>query len=89
MQQNGPATPYEVFCHECHVSFAAGTKRCVHCGSRLDKKRHRPKLDLPPGREEVVLEESGERRGGFSPFTLIWVVLLVAGYLYRSCTAGP
>ena len=89
MQQDGPRTPYEVYCQGCHVSFAAGTKNCIHCGARLDKQRYRARLELPTGSEEIRVDDAGTRRSSrFSPLTLVWVALLVAGYLYRSCSGS-
>lgn len=86
MQQDGPHTPYEVYCHRCHVTFPVGTKRCVHCGGRLGRDRLRPELELPPGAEDLAAHEATVgRRSGLSPFTLVWVALLLAGYLYRAC----
>ena len=87
MQQDGPKTPYEIFCPSCRVTFPVGTKQCVHCGERLGRGRFRPTLDLPPGSEEVFVDEEPARRGGLSPFTLVWVALLLAGYLYRACAS--
>lgn len=88
MQQEGPLTPYEVFCNHCRVTFPAGTRRCVHCGERIGGERFRPALRFHPGGENDALEEEVTGRGsGFSPLTLIWVVLLLGGYLYRSCAS--
>jgi hypothetical protein len=85
-QQEGPQTPFEVYCHRCKVTFAVGTKRCIHCGGRIGSERFRPGLELPPGAGDLDLEESVGRRSGLSPFTLVWVALLLVGYLYRACT---
>lgn len=88
MQVEGPQTPFEVFCRRCQVSFPVGTRRCLHCGGRVDRERFAP----PPGaseQEEQFMEEFGEAempRGRFlSPFTVIWLLLAVAGALYRQC----
>ena len=87
MQQDGPKTPYEVYCPHCRVTFAVGTRRCVHCGGRLGRERFRAAVDLPPGGEDILVEEEPGRRSGLSPFTLVWVALLLAGYFYRACTS--
>jgi hypothetical protein len=87
MQQDGPRTPFEVYCHNCRVTAPAGARRCVHCGNRLGRERFRPVLELPPGSENVLgSEDLPKRTGPFSPFTLVWIVLLLGGYLYRACT---
>ena len=88
MQQDGPKTPYEVYCNHCQVTFPVGVKNCVHCGRRLGRERFQPTLGLPAGSEEVLVEEEAPRRSGISPITVIWVVLLIGGYLYRSCSTG-
>ena len=64
-----------------------GTKQCMHCGGRVGGDRFRPTLDLPPGSEDVLVEEEPARRSGLSPFTLVWVALLLAGYFYRACAS--
>lgn len=93
-ERNAP--PFEVFCNHCHTSFAAGTKRCVHCGERLSRTRM-PMMRVRPGDGPIetgpaidptmVLEEEEPRRG-LSPFTLVWIVILLGGYLVRACTDG-
>ena len=88
MQQDGPKTPYEVYCPNCRVTFPVGTKQCLHCGARVGRSRFQPTLDLPPGSEDVLGEQEPARRSGLSPFTLVWVVLLLAGYLYRACATS-
>lgn len=91
----------EVYCNRCHVSFPVGTRRCMHCGGRLDTERRWTELSaLPPEfsfepqpepHSEAHFEELGEedlpRRSGFSPLTLVWIALLLAGYLYRACAS--
>jgi hypothetical protein len=85
----------EVYCNRCHVSFPVGTRRCIHCGGRLESVRRwtedgplPPELEFVPHPEahfEDIGEEEMPRRSGFSPLTLVWVALLLAGYLYRAC----
>lgn len=79
--------PYEVYCNRCRVTHPVGSKRCLHCGGPLTPHRSGQLLEVPPTAEEVV-EEEMPGRSGFSPLTLIWVVLLIAGYLYRACAGG-
>ena len=33
------------------------------------------------------LEQEPPRRAGISPMTLVWIALLLAGYVYRSCAS--
>jgi hypothetical protein len=87
MQQDGPATPFEVYCPRCRVTFPVGAKRCIHCGGRVGTERFTPHMELPPGAEDLEVDEASGRRSGPSPFTLIWVLLLIGGYLYRSCAS--
>ena len=88
MQQNGPRTPFEVYCPRCRVTFPTGTKRCIHCGGRIGRERFQPALNPPPpASEDVLVEQEPARRSGLSPFTLVWVALLLAGYLYRACAS--
>jgi hypothetical protein len=37
----------------------------------------------PPS--EIEVEDEMPKRGGISPLTMVWVALLLAGYLYRAC----
>ncbi len=87
MQQDDPKTPYEVYCPQCRVTFPIGTKQCMHCGGRIGHGRFQAALDLPPLSEGGSVEEESARRSGLSPFTLVWVALLLAGYLYRACSS--
>jgi hypothetical protein len=50
-------------------------------------ERFTPHMELPPGAEDLEVDEASGRRSGPSPFTLIWVLLLIGGYLYRSCAS--
>jgi hypothetical protein len=86
MDASSPGTPYEVNCEHCRVSFALGTRRCLHCGEALGRKPRKLLIPVPPGHEEVLVEEDlPNKRGGFSPLTFVWLLLLLGGYLYRSC----
>ena len=88
MENSGSATAFEVYCPRCNVSFAVGSKKCLHCGSRLSAQRGHPGLVLPPEAEEMMAEAEAPSRGRVSPLTLMWIVLLLGGYLYRACTSG-
>lgn len=89
MQQDGPKTPYEIYCHNCHVTYAAGTPRCVHCGQRLKHERVERSLLLPPGMDdELLAEETPQRSRMFSPMTAIWIILALTSVIYRACTSS-
>ena len=89
-QQDGPRTPFEVFCHNCRVTFAVGTKRCIHCGERLSRTRGGgPTHDLPPEVDDLVAEPDRPKRSlPFSPMTLLWIVLLLGAGVQRACAPG-
>lgn len=99
MEARGPES-FEVYCQSCNVTFPIGTRRCVHCGARTVKQRgHVPTRWHPAATPVEMLpieeEETGEaevgmkRRGFFSPVTLMWLVVVVAGAFYRACAAPP
>ncbi len=88
MQTQGPRTPYEVYCNRCRVSFAPGTKRCIHCGDRLARSRVQLELPLPPPLEapqELVEEEISRRGSRFSPISILWIVAALAVGIQRAC----
>jgi hypothetical protein len=88
MQTEGPRTPYEVYCNRCRVSFALGTKRCIHCGDRPTRGRERPELLLPPLLEaphELAGEEISRRGSRISPVSILWIVAALAVGLQRAC----
>jgi hypothetical protein len=104
---------YEVWCRECDVSFPPATKRCMHCGGRIQKERPAKYLGNderfsvgtaasespvmtaedeeqlirfsaePEGAEEQV--ESPGRRGLRASMSIVWMVLLAAGYIWQNC----
>lgn len=87
---------YEVWCNHCQTSFAAGTKRCIHCGQRLARQRRQrpvstPRLDdhveRPPELDDLLGEEedTSRRRSPLSPLTLVWIAILLGGYLFQLC----
>jgi hypothetical protein len=69
----------------------------MHCGGRLSRERLWKEggdpatfvpSQVPDDQLDEVLAEGGlTRRSGVSPLTLVWVALLLAGYLYRSCVS--
>jgi len=89
-RREGPQTPYEVYCSNCHVTFALGTPRCIHCGQRLGRSA-RPGLaglveagspGKPVSQEEMEAEASPLRRvGGIS----LWVLIALGAALARMC----
>ncbi len=88
MQTQGPRTPYEVYCNRCRVSFAPGTKRCIHCGDRLARSRLQPEMMLPPPLEtpqELAEEEISRRGSRFSPISILWIVAALAVGIQRAC----
>jgi hypothetical protein len=86
--REGAQTPYEVYCNHCRVTFAAGTRSCVHCGGPLSGAGRSPAvagavLDAPA--EAEVAEPSPLRRlGGMS----LWVLLALGAALSRMCEGG-
>ena len=38
ISRRGKASPYEVRCLNCDVSFPIGTKVCIHCGGRITEQ---------------------------------------------------
>jgi hypothetical protein len=89
MQAQGPQTPFEVFCPSCSVTFPVGARSCIHCGGRLSKDRWQP-MDAPVTFDEgaAPMEDERPRMSPFSPVALIWVLLFVAGTIYRACSSG-
>jgi hypothetical protein len=88
VQTNRPV-PFEVYCERCRVSFPIGARRCIHCGgpttaSRSNRSlRHAPAVEPEPVEPEI--EPEVVQRRFISPTTLVWIVLIAAGYLYRAC----
>jgi len=90
-----PTSAFEVWCNHCQTSFAAGTKRCIHCGERLSRGRQRrafrvPQLDgevaLPPEIDDVLIEDDlPKKKSPISPLTLVWIAVLLGGYLFQLC----
>ena len=95
MQQEA-RTPFDVFCHNCKVTFALGTKNCIHCGGRLTPRGapramgrivHAEPFEPVGAPEEVIVEETtgGRWRLPVSPVTLLWIVLIAGSVAQRAC----
>lgn len=90
MQAGAPA-PFEVHCDRCRVTFPVGTRRCIHCGAPTARSTRLHTLRAGPVSEreaEMEAEPDAElaRRRFVSPLTLVWIVLIAAGYLVRACS---
>lgn len=83
----GPQTPFEVYCDDCQVTFAAGTPRCVHCGRRLGGRTRRSaatlQTEMPPD-GDIAEPSLGRRLGGMS----LWVLIAIGAALSRMCAEG-
>jgi len=85
---------YEVYCGPCRVTFPVGTRRCIHCGGPTSAApRSGSPLRLGTSPLEAPVEETGAelepelaRRRMLSPATLLWIALIVGGYLVRACS---
>ncbi len=44
-----------------------------------------PMAELMEDPTDFAVEVEQPKRSGFSPLTMVWVALLLAGYLYRAC----
>ncbi len=82
-RQEGPQTPFEVYCYHCQASFAAGTRSCVHCGRRMGGAPKRPEALLSAEVAEATAPEPsvGRRLGGIS----LWVLIAVGAAITRMC----
>lgn len=92
-------TPYEVMCHRCQVTFALGTKKCIHCGDKLGRRGARKAIvvdelaeifqpDAEPEEHAPEAKASGRSRLPISPMTLIWVVVIAGSLAQRACQGG-
>ena len=45
-----------------------------------------PMEELMEEPADFAVEDEPKKRSGFSPLTMVWVALLLVGYLYRACT---
>jgi hypothetical protein len=92
MRDRDPKNPYEVYCYQCNVSAAVGTRRCIHCGGRFagaEGTRRAALTDLL-GAEFGEANEDGEELatsiGSAAPKIALWILLLIGGSLYRLCS---
>jgi hypothetical protein len=94
VQAHHTSTSYEVYCGPCRVTFPVGTRRCIHCGGPTSASpRAGAALRLGTSPIEMPVEEPGAelepdlaRRRMVSPITLLWIALIVGGYLVRACS---
>jgi hypothetical protein len=91
MRVAGPQNPYEVYCYQCNITAAAGTRRCVHCGGRFSHvpDPQRSALAALVGAEITEEGENGEEVlasiGSVAPKIALWILLVVGGFFYRFC----
>ncbi|MGE4608072.1 MAG: hypothetical protein AAEJ52_15140 [Myxococcota bacterium] len=89
MRQKETQNIYESYCNTCNVSAPPNVRSCVHCGGRMAKQRGVPVSTPPPPFSGQAFEEdepdSPRRLGAASPMTAIWILLFLAGTLYRIC----
>jgi hypothetical protein len=88
VQVEGSGTPFAVYCSRCQASFAAGTKRCVHCGDRLVRGHAQPSIFVSPPLEtppEFADEELSRTRSRISPISILWIVAALAVGIQRAC----
>ena len=80
---------FSVRCDHCQTTFAAGTKRCVHCGGPLAggllaalraAGDHEP---LPGALETDAEEEASTRRG--NKMWVVWAFLAIGISMLRQC----
>ena len=81
---------FEVRCYQCGTSFAPETRRCVHCGSPLEKGRQvvsaAERFDPDQGAEDHPPEEGELLSRG--PRTAVWVVVALVtavASMLRTC----
>ena len=98
-RKDGAQTAFEVYCQNCQTSFAAGTKRCVHCGGRTGGARpvagmaHPGQIQTRPGTApplDAEIEEADEAPVEMSlgrrlGGLVIWVVLVLGATIMRLC----
>jgi len=89
-RDEGPQTPFEVYCFNCRVTFPVGTRRCVHCNAPIGRRNPQIAQQLAaelaaelPAEEEAPAEPStGRRIGGLS----LWILLGLGAALTRMCS---
>jgi hypothetical protein len=95
MQSPRQTSPYEVLCHHCNVTFPLGTRHCIHCGGPIGRGRGlfaaaAAAANAPSTSEPVEIEDEEElsRRSSFSPVSILWLVLIAGGAIFRACAEG-
>jgi len=90
-RDEGPQTPFEVYCYHCQSTFAVGTRRCVHCGQPIGGRAARPgreataEVQAGTAAEDELVEPSIARRIGG---TSLWVLIAIAAAASRLCAEG-
>lgn len=91
-RREGPQTPYEVYCYQCHSTFALGTPRCIHCGSRL--ARSETPLGPAAGADGPEMADPGGAEADGSPMVGmlrrlsgagVWFVFVLVAIVARMC----
>ena len=91
----GARTPYEVYCHHCHVTFPAEARRCLHCGGPLSPPGQGPSLGIsqaiavggpaPPIPADEEQQEGAalmmRRFGGLA----MWAIVALSAVLSNLC----
>jgi hypothetical protein len=92
MRTPGPQNPYEVYCYRCNVTAPAGTRRCLHCGGPLSRGEPDPKraalaalIGAEPSEADEGVEAEPPSAVSVVPKVVLWVLLLIGGFLYRFC----
>lgn len=86
MRRETTASPYEVYCTFCNVSFPVETRSCVHCGRPIGRSAVARRTLREPGPiDEEPPEQLPTRSVAFSPMTFVWLAAAAATVIYRSC----
>jgi len=87
MRSSPPASPYEVNCARCRVSFPVGTRTCIHCGQPIRRLGPEP-VGAPRSlaSDDEALQELPLRALKASPLTIVWLVAGLATVAYRACS---
>jgi len=99
MNSTRRTSPYEVLCSHCDVTFPTGTRHCIHCGGPIARARGGGLLAAVTAAKaanesqtaepiEVEEEEELARRSSFSPVSILWLVLIAGGAVFRACAEG-
>jgi len=74
------ATPFEIRCENCNVSFPVKTKSCLHCGAPLGTRFSWAPAESA-SQPETNEPTPGRRLGSMA----LWIVLALAATLARLC----